>query len=273
MALDVKIVIGPQTSRTSREDAEAQLRNNRRFPKGASVDITEHEGRWVAAIASVKEAEFPPSEDDAPSDSPEPSDDAPSKDDSPSDDSSSEDSDDSPFPDKDDEESKDKKSEGGEKGEIAKLLHAVTTLLTALGINPEGGEGDSPVPGLDAPGPDGLPPEGIPGEPGPPAPHPHGGPDGKNHTVHERALKPGEAPPGATPIGSPAFSSVGDDHPWRDAIGVKRSFPVAAQIGEDSLAEVKAELDALAEGTGYEVKQLREDTVDGARVARALISR
>jgi hypothetical protein len=87
-------------------------------------------------------------------------------------------------------------------------------------------------------------------------------------------LKPGEAPPGSTPIGAPAFASVADDHPWKDVLGKKRTFKVDEPIGDMTLASVKAELDSLAEGTGYQVKQLIEARNEsGQRVASALISR
>jgi hypothetical protein len=276
MKLEAKIVTGPESSKVSKEMAEKQLRSHPAFPKGAAVELEEVEGRWIAAIASVKEGEFPfePSEEGPSDDKPEPpvSEDGPSEEAPESDDEGSEDHEKSETPGEEKKEhGKDKKGEGGE---IEHLVHLVTTLLTALGINPEGA-GDSHVPGLDE-GPPAPPGGDIPGGPpsGPPVPSEG---DGKNHTVHERSLKPGEAPPGSTPIGSPAFAStkIAEDHPWANAIGVKRSFPVEEVIDEDqSLADVKAELDAIAAGTGYEVKQLVEGrNKAGQRTAKALIAR
>lgn len=275
MTLEAKIVTGPLSSKVSKEAAEKQLRSHPAFPKNASVTLDEVEGRWVAAIATVKEAELPfePPKDEGPSeDGPPapPSEDEgpPSEDGPPSDDEGGEEKPEGEGKEK----GEDKKGEGAE---LSHLVHLVTTLLTALGINPEG-PGDSHIPGLDE-GPPGGPDGQIPGGPpaGPPAPGPEG--DGKNHTVHERSLKPGEAPPGSTPIGSPAFAAtkIADDHPWAAAIGVKRSFPVEEVIGDDTpLSEIKAELDSIADGTGYEVKQLVEGkNKAGQRTAKALIAR
>ncbi len=276
MLLQAKIVTGPQSSKVSKEAAEQQLRSHPAFPKGAAVELEEVEGRWIAAIASVKEAEFPPSEPSE--DKPEPE--APEGPPTPDAEEEGDKPDFGGEPDGDEKPEGEKKEKGdkeGEKGEIKQLLHLVTTLLTALGINPDapdglvpGEEGPPAPPGLDGP-------PGVPGEAGPPGPPGPGEHEDKNVVRHERSLKPGEAPPGTTPVGAPAFASVkiADDHPWRDAIGVKHSFPVEEVIGEDeSLANVKSELDKLAEGTGYGVKQLVEGrTASGQRTAKALISR
>lgn len=273
MKVYAKIVRGPESSKVSRENAESQLKAHPAFPKGATFDLEDIDGRWIAAIAAsdetvekkseVKEAELPfsPEEDGPAEESGPPTDDGPPSDDAeggeekPEGESPSED--------------KGEKHEKGEKGgELAKLEHLLTTLLTALGISPDGPE--SPVPGLDEGPP--APPPGHPGEGGGPPTDA----EGKTHTVHERALKPGEAPPGTTPIGSPAFAAtkVADDHPWSDAIGVKRSFPVEEVIGDTPLSEIKSELDAIADGTGYQVKQLVEGrNKDGQRTAKALIAR
>lgn len=266
--MELQIIHGPSASKVTKEAAEAQLRSHPAFPKNASVMLDVHEGHWVAAIAKV--AEFGDEHTGEPSEPEAEAPDAP--DEAPSDDApESPDEDDSnPFSDEKKEDGD--KEEKGEKGELKQLLHLVTTLLTALGINPDAGEGDSPIPGLDAPGPDGPPADGPP--PGPPS---DGSGDEKQHIVHERAMKPGDIPPGSTPVGAPAFASVkvADDHPWKDIIGEKRSFPVEETISDDeSLADVKQELDSLAEGTGYQVKQLVEArNASGQRTAKALISR
>lgn len=269
MKLQAKIVTGPETSKVSKEDAEKQLRSHPAFPKSAAVELEEVEGRWVAAIATAtKEAgPFPPSDDEGPPAEEKPE--AFSEDGPPSDDGDGDSDDGGEAPDfggEDKPEGDGEKKEKGEKG-LDEVLHLLTTLLTALGIHPEGP--DSLIPGEEGPP---APPGGDVPPPGPPAAGPD---DGKHHTVHERSLKPGESPPGSTPIGAPSFAAVkvADDHPWRDAIGVKRSFPVEEPIGDASLADVKAELDSLAEGTGYSVKQLVEGkTSDGQRTAKALIS-
>jgi hypothetical protein len=258
--MSVRIIAGPPTSKVSKQVAEEKLTSSKDFPEGASYAIQAVEGRWVAAFTTTAspEDEFgapsgPPS--DGPDTPPEiDGPDAPAEDGPPKDDSES--GDDKPKGDKD-------KGEKG--GELSKIEHMLTTLLTALGL---GDPTDSPVPGHDAPH------EAPPGPPVPPVGPEGTGADGKTHTVHERALKPGEAPPGTTPVGSPAFASTNPDHPWADVIGVKRTFVVEDEIEDDTkLASINAELSELAKGTGYEVKQLREGSVNGRRTARALISK
>lgn len=271
MALEVRIITGPSSARISKEAAAKKLAEHPEFPEGATFELEEVEGRWVAAIASEKVAEFPPKSEDEGSEGPaEEAPEAPAE--GPADDAPAEGGEEKP---EGDDKGGDKpKGEHDKKGgELDQVLHLLTTLCTALGIDPLGADA-SPVPGLDE-----GPAAPVPGEV--PAPHGHDGPpageglgnDNKTHTVHERALKPGEAPPGTTPIGSPAFASVGDDHPWKNVLGQKRTFKVEEPIGDAKLADVKAELDALADGTGYKVAQLREAEVNGQRIARALISR
>lgn len=264
MALEVRIITGPPSARVSKEAAAKKLTEAPEFPKGAAFELEEIEGRWIAAIATEsieKVAEFPPgAADEAPAPEGPPAPEAPAEDGPPSDEPEGEDK-----PPKED----GKKEKGGEKGELEHVLHLLTTLCTALGINPEGADAN-PVPGLDEgpPAPPGADPLAPPT--GPPAP----GHDEKTHTVHERALKPGEAPPGSTPVGAPAFASVSDDHPWKGILGQKRTFKVDEPIGDMRLADVKAELDGLAHGTGYRVAQLIEDRDEsGQRIARALITR
>lgn len=266
----VTIITGPPTSKVSKADAEAKLLQHPSFPKGSSYTLDEVEGRWIAAIAP-KVAAPPFAEeggDAAPaseSDSPFPSDDGASADKSDGEDKPSDDG-----PPKEDG-PKDDKGEGGEKGLEAQVHHLVemlTKITDALGL---GGPEASPVPGEDAP---------HEGPPAPPGDHNPAAPgtqlaDNKTHTVHERALKPGESPPGTTPIGAPAFAStkVAANHPWADVIGVKRSFVVEEPIGDAKLAAVEAELRGLAQGTGYSLKQLVEGSRDGVRTAKALISK
>lgn len=283
MKLDVQIVTGPQTSRVSKEVAEEQLRAHPQFPKKASVTLEEVEGRWVAAIATAKETKKAEKENPFGDSAEDSNEDTPEKDNPFGDESSdeteepeageTEEHEESETPAKEKSEHKPKKEKKDKEGDLGQILDLLNTLLTALGISPAGPAG-LPVGGEEEAPPAPAPsPEGIPG-----APSDDGGAKGeKSHMIHERALKPGEAPPGTTPIGAPSFSSVkvADDHPWKEAINVKRSFPVEEVIGNDeSLASVKAELDALAEGTGYKVKQLVEGrTSDGKRTAKALISR
>lgn len=258
MSNKINIIQGPPTSKVTKEAAEKQLVSHPQFPKDASYTLDEVEGRWVAAI--TVEAGPPAFADDgaepeAPA--PELSEGPPSDDEGPSDDGPE-------LPGDDDSKSDDKgDDEKGEKGELKHIEKLLTTLLDALGINPDG---DSPVPGPDDE-------QGPPAPDGPPSPD--GPPGGQEKQVvrHERSLKPGESAPGTTPIGAPSFASVADDHPWKGVLGKKRSFPVEEEIGNATLASVRAELNSLAAGTGYEVKQLREGTSpDGKRTAKALIA-
>ena len=264
MELDVQIIQGPPTARISKAQAEEALRKHPAFPKNASYTIDELEGRWIAAISSVKQAAPPAFAEGGDEPAGPPSDEA-APDGPPADDGAGADSaEGEDKPSKEEGEEKGDKEPKGEAGELKQVLHMLTTLMDALGLSPQGPE-DSPVPGPDAPvAPPGPGPEGL--EPGV-------GADNKTHTVHERALKPGEAPPGTTPIGSPSFASV-QDHPWADVLGKKRSFTVQEEIGTQDISTVAHELSALCAGTGYEVKQLREGTADGnKRVARAIIAK
>jgi hypothetical protein len=251
------IIKGPETSKVSKDEAQAKLLAHPRFPKDASFTLDELEGRWIAAIAPKESA--PPDAfldaggaGDTPSGPPEPGEAPKGPDESPeSDEPKGEEK-----PKKDGE--KGDKSEKGELGEIKELL---TTLLTALGLSPDG-PGDSPVPGLD---------EGPP--PPPPGPPDAPGSDNKTHTVHERALKPGEAPPGTTPIGSPSFASVAKDHPWYEAVEANvKSFKLAEAVGDTPMSDIHNELKRIADGTPYKIEQLVPDTDEsGQRIARALI--
>lgn len=265
-----RIITGPPVDKVSREEAEAKLKAHPQFPKNASYALENVEGRWIAAITeSVEKTAAPPDafEDgggagDTPDGPPEPSEAPKGPDETP--DSDDGDSDDKPKGDK-----KDKgESEKSELGEIKELL---TTLCTALGIAPTP---DSPIPGLDE-GPPPPPPGDAPDAPGP---SDLGG-DGKTHTVHERALKPGEAPPGTTPIGSPSFASLREDHPWKQHLTSDESIKeikLAEAISDDeSMSHIAAELQRLAAETGvFKLDQLKEDRDNsGQRVARALVVR
>jgi hypothetical protein len=255
------IITGPPTDKVSKEEAEAKLVRHPQFPKNASYALEEVEGRWIAAI-SPKQAAPPEAfsdgggAGDTPAGPPEPSEapKGPPEEDVPDDESSE---DEKPKGDKDE------KGEKGEKGELGEIKELLTLLVTALGLG--AGPEDSPIPGADEGPP--VPPPGA-----PPADAPGG--DNKTHTVHERALKPGEAPPGTTPIGSPSFAHVRDDHPWKSILGRKRTFKLEEPIGDEPLSAVAAEVHALAaETNGYKVAQLNEARDDsGQRIARVLIT-
>lgn len=277
MEFEIKIVRGPLTEGFTREAAAEKLTTLPGFPTGAEYTIEEIDGRYVAAVIVPKQAgPFPPAAaEEAPS--------APPTDEAaPAEESG---------PPKEEGESKDEKksdepsSEGAPKEEgkqsvehqLANLTDMLTKITDALGLSTPA---DGMIPGAD----EGAP--GLPGEAGPPgqgAPTPGDsdpntpgkqGPDGKIHTVHERSLKPGEAPPGTTPVGAPAFASVQDDHPWKDAIeaGVKE-IVVEDMVGETPLSTVAAELKGLAEPYGYIVTDLAPNGVGAQRTASARIVR
>lgn len=255
----LEIIQGPLSSKMSKEEAERALTSNPAFVKGSSYTIDNVEGRWVAAIAAG-----PPFGADAAEDAPEPTpDDGPPEDLKPDSDK--------PEPSDSDSEDKPKKDKGEKKGleaEVKHLTEMLTKIVDALGL---GDPTDSPVPGDDM-GP------GGPDDLGPP-PMPPGGPEGgpddssKQHIVHERALKPGEAAPGTTPIGAPAFSNVREDHPWLSMVNEAATFSVTDDIGDTPTDEVRKELQSLASEIGYNLRQFQHEVKEGHRVASALISK
>jgi hypothetical protein len=280
MSNDIEIIFakGPPVSKYSRTQAEEAIKRNPQFPKGAAVTVEELEGRWVAALGIPKTAEFPPEKGGGPADSDE---EAPSpKSEGPDDAEPSEGPDDGGGDDEGSEgppkhegppgEKGDEHGKGGEQHELSQILEALHAITEALGI-PLAPLGAGPVPGADGPpsphaGPPG--PPGPPGAGGPPPGPP--GPGGKGPVP----LRPGETPPGGTPVGAPAFSHKINPHPWAKLMGAKKSFTVAERIPEDMpLKQAWAELNELAEGTAYKPRQITEGrSAEGHRIARALIS-
>lgn len=278
MEFEIKIVRGPLVEGLAKEAAAEQLQGLPAFPENAQYEIDEVDGRYVAAVVIPKTAApFPPAADDS-----EPS--GPPADDGAGADSS--DGEDKPAEPKEDKgEDGPPSSEGAPKEEgkmslehqLANLTNMLTKITDALGLSdPAGGM----IPGAD----DGM-MGGPPGPPGVPGQHPGAGDghakpgegaDGKMHTVHERSLKPGEAPPGTTPVGAPAFASVQVDpeHPWKDGIeaGV-REMEVENVIGDTPLSVVAAELKGLAEPYGYIVTDLAPSGAGEQRTASARIVR
>lgn len=248
---DVRIIQGPLVNDVSREDAEARLKTHPNFPKNASVAIDAVEGRWVAAYTVV--AEFPPSEDSADPTAPEAPED--SKPEGPPEGDSGDDSGDSG--------EKKPSKEKGEHGELGQIKEMLTTLLTALGL---GAPADGMVPGMDDPM--GAPP-GAP--PGPPA----GGPPDKNHIVHERALKPGEAPPGTTPVGAPSFASVSENHPWyHQIVAGSKEWELEEPLDNGTtMSVIASELRALAEPVDCRIAEVKIEKEGTTRIARAKIVR
>lgn len=276
MEFEIKIVRGPLTEGFTREAAAEKLKTLPGFPANAKYEIDEIDGRYVAAVVIPKVAgPFPPSDGGE-----EPA--GPPLDGPPSGDSeeSGPPKDDKPEGDDGDKPS----SEGAPKEEgkmsvehqLANLTDMLTKITDALGLS---SPADGMIPGAD---------EGPPGLDGPPVPpglegtgedpgmgkKPGVGSDNKMHTVHERSLKPGEAPPGTTPVGAPSFASVQAGHPWKDAIeaGVKE-IEVESAIGDVPLSTVAAELKGLAEPYGYIVTDLAPSGVGTARTASARIVR
>lgn len=256
---------GPRTASVERSTALEQLQAAPGFPKGAIVhDFREENGRWLAEVrlAETKEAAppFPPKE--APTDDEAPSPEPPDEEAPAEPEEKEEPKDEKPKDEGEKPKDEGKKGVEGILEELTPLIHAIAD---KLGVGAPGE--DSPVPGLDDLGDVPPPPEGAPGPPtkapGPAGPHPS-------------KLKPGEVPnrPGVTPIGSPAFAStqVPEDHPWHDLIGKVATITVSEPT-DMPLKEANQELKALAEPYGYHVRRMREDTEDGQRVVRALISR
>jgi hypothetical protein len=278
MKNEIVIVRGPSSTRLTKEAAATALQKLDGFPKDAEFTLEDIDGRWVAAV--VKKAEFPPAaaDDSAPSGPPS---DGPAEESGPP----SDEGEDKPKEDK--KEDGEPSSEGAPKEEgklsvehqLANLTDMLTKITDALGLSTPA---DGMVPGAD----DGaVPPPGgethqKPGEGGPADPamgtEPGVGSDNKMHTVHERSLKPGEAPPGTTPVGAPAFASVQveEDHPWKDAIESNiKEFEVESVIGDQPLSAVAHELKVLASPYGYIVTDLAPSGAGTSRTASARIVR
>ena len=258
---------GPLVKKASRESAETALVSHPSFPKGAAYTLEERNGHWFATILpNAKLAEFPPGDEDSDDEAPaEPKSEKPSFGDGDKSDEGGSDSDSdggSDGPPKPKSEHGDKPSGGGVEAQIEALTALVTQLVTALGI---GGPDASPVPPPPGPGPG--------GPPGPPGPPGHGHP-GVQEIQHIKALKPGEAPPGTTPVGAPSFSSVQNNHPWAETLSKVASFYVDEKIGDTPLVTIHQELSSLASGVNAKIYQLRESVDEnGERRAQAIISR
>jgi hypothetical protein len=239
----------------SREEAKLSLEHQ--FAGSEVLDVKRRGDKWVATLLEPKTAEFPPKDDEDTDAPPEPK--AESDDEGPKD--SSSESDDSP---KSDGPPKGDKppGKGGEKAEIGAVLDLLTAIADKLGIAPPGA-----VPGAEDPlSPDGPPPPppGPPGAGGPP-----GGPDdgvggpGHQEIVHRTKLKPGDTPPGVTPIGAPAFASSN--------LSRMASFDAFDDTPGKSIKQAKAELEELYGPHGFKVRQIKR--VEGGRRLAAKLSR
>lgn len=275
---NVEFIPGPSATSVSREDAEAGLVRIAKKRGAESYAIEQMGGRWVAALVTADSPFGGPSDQDEESpapkgDGPAESTPAPFGDDADTGEDTGDDApeglDDSEGPDTDADKKdlKEDKKEGHELKQLTDLLHSIADFL---GVPTHGAE-DSPVPGPDG---DVPPPPGPPGAGGPPGgPAPSVDPEGKEHIVHERALKPGETPPGAAPVGAPAFASVREDHPWAHLAGKTASFRAALPLDDNtSIVEATKQAAALADEIGYNHKVTESVDDNGNRIAVALIS-
>lgn len=250
------------TKDEARESLEAQ------FPNSEILEIRRRGDKWAATLLMPRQAEFPPSDNDSESE------DKPEKKDS----EGSSDGDESSGPPKADK----SPSPGGEGPEgpggpgggiehaVAELTSLVHAMAEHMGILPPPG-----IPGGDdMMGPGG--PEGPPGAGGPPPMGPEGGAGHGGHPsaagdhqeiIHKTKLKPGEAAPGVTPIGAPAFSSVQASQLQRMA-----SFDAFDDTPQKSIKQAKDELEAIYGPYGFKVRQIKR-VENGQRLAAKLTRR
>jgi hypothetical protein len=242
----------------TQDEALRSLQSHPDFKAGTKIDDFQKSGsRFVATLLEPKEAEFPPKKKDDEedeSDSPlekavegelkeGPPSDSGDSDDSDSD-SDSDSSDSGPPSDAENggppkKPGDEKPNEGVELGEILNLLHKITD---ALGLDkPEDSLMGGPEGGPPPPGPKGGPPPGAGGPPG-------AGPAGPGKVRPRPALRPGMAPPGTTPVGAPAFSSVQE---------MSKHIPSFTATTDEPLSVKEAKEDLEATYDPYKVKQIR----------------
>lgn len=234
--------------RLSKEEARESLA--RQFTGSEILELHRRGDKWVATLLMPKQAEFPPKDDDDGEEKSE------SKPKSEGDSEGSADSGASEGPPK-----ADKPPVPGEEGpgpgglehtlaELSTLVHAIADHM-GIGPGPDVG-----VPGAEdpmaPPGPPMPPPAGPPGAP----------PISHQEITHKTKLKPGDTPPGVTPIGSPAFSSI-----QRMA-----SFDAFDDTPGKSIKEAKAELEELYGPHGFKVRQIKR-VENGTRLAAKLSRR
>lgn len=243
--------------------AEAADSLNRQFEGSEILDLRRRGDKWVATLLIPKTAEFPPSKDDGDSDGP------PEKKDSEGSSEGGESdgppkADKPPSPGGDEAGAPGSPHGGGLDHAVAELTSLVHAIAESMGILPPPG-----VPGMDDPmgggGPGGPPPPGGPpigpeGGGGPP-----GGPGDKQEIVHKTKLKPGEAAPGVTPIGAPAFSHVAQ-------LQRMSSFDAFDDTPGKSIKTAKDELEAIYGPHGFKVRQIKR-VEDGQRLAAKLSRR
>lgn len=233
----------------TRQQAHESLTSSEDFVAGTEVlELKRRGNQWVATLLEPKHAEFPPPKDD---DNEEKTD----SDESPSKDESGSEGDDAP---KGEGPPKPEGPKGGEKSELNAVLDILMAVADKLGVGPGAaapGAEDNPMPG------DGPPPPPSPAPPG-------GGLGGPGHqeVVHRTKLKPGDTPPGVTPVGSPAFASVQEQQLSRMA-----SFDAFDDTPGKSIKQAKAELEAMYGPHGFTVRQIKR--VEGGKRLAAKLSR
>jgi hypothetical protein len=236
----------------NRADAKRSLESQ--FKDSEVLELNRSGDKWVATLLEPKTAEFPPpKDDDETSAPPEAKDDSEESDtpDGPPKDDAPEEGDGPPKP----------EGPKGEKAEITALLDLVHQIADKLGIMPgpaAPGAEDGPLPDGPMPPPPG--PPGIPHDPGV-------GGEGHQEIVHRTKLKPGDTPPGVTPIGTPAFASTHE----ASTLSRMASFDAFDDTPNKSIREAKAELEALYGPHGFKVRQIKR--VDNGRRLAAKLSR
>jgi hypothetical protein len=244
----------------SPEEAVESLKSSKDFVEGSEITAIQKDGDELVAtvfspVSHVKEAErpFPPNDENVEDDVlPKPK----------ADESSDSDNEGTETP---KHEEKDHKDESKEEKEIeshdekSELSHDEVILLLKEILNilkP------TPMPSPRPAGPPGAPPP--PGPPGGPL-----DPKPPQEIIHRRGLKPGEAPPGIAPIGTPSFSSTQNG-------GRQVSLSHLASIQafapkQGSFQDAYNDLTAKFSPYGFKVKQLTE--TDDHKGYAAILSR
>jgi hypothetical protein len=256
MEFIARTVVHPN-GRLAKQAAEDQLKQHPQFVPGTViVAMNQDKGTWVAELHEPKTAAPNPfASDDAesPVDSPEPS----------SDSAPSDEGDDKPKDDEKGEDKGDDKKDKGKGGIEQQLLDLVQQIATAVGV--------APTPDLLPDGAEDLGPEGPPPSAGP---HPHGPEGGPPHD--ETTSVPGspdtkqiihrKAPPGAVPVGAPAFASTKQAAPKVATFDVEEPTDMPLHVA-------KQEIESIYGPHGYAVVKMAEGQDEsGRRTVRARVS-
>jgi hypothetical protein len=250
MLYQKRIVKAPAKGMT-REAAVDSIRSSTQFADGTEIlDIKRRGDKWVATLLEPHTAEFPPPPDDSEDNGGPPKAEKSESSDSDSDSKGPPDGDKGPKP---------PEGDKGPSGEMAMMMDLMMAIADKLGVVPGAaapGAEDSPMPGEVPPPP--------PGPPGPSAGGPAGGPPGHQEIVHKTKLKPGDTPPGVTPIGAPAFAST-------NQLSRMASFDAFDDTPGKSIKQAKDELEAIYGPHGFKVRQIKR--VEGGTRLAAKLSR